>query len=133
MTRWGARFTVLRREITATIRNLRFAPRLTASLLLCPAVALPANVWINDMPLTSVIGLPSGAFILTGPENSAPACGANGSQFYVQVNQNAQTAEGLRVAIATSLTALAAGNVLTLLYDNSSSSCFVQVVQIKAQ
>ncbi len=80
--------------------------------------AYAVNVWKFGMPVSGVQSLADGSFIIYGPSGADPACPENGTLFYVEPNQNGQTAAGIKSMLALVLTAFSTNKTVTFLYDN---------------
>ena len=103
---------------------------LAASVACAVANTFAASVWKQGMPVSRVQSLTDGGFIIYGPNGADPLCAENGTLFYVQPNQNGQTAAGVKSALAIVLTAFTANKTVTFAYDNSTSNCFVGPVLV---
>lgn len=102
---------------------------MAAATLFASTEAFSANVWKNSMEITSIMTLTDGGFIVQGPAGIAPEC-SGGNSFYVRANQNSQTSDGVKTALALSLTAYSVGKSVNLLFDNTNATCYVQIVQV---
>ena len=98
-------------------------------LLSFGASASAANVWKNNLPISSIMTYPNGDFLLVLPA-SDPNCGPSGNLFYVLAGQNGQTAEGLKAALAMALTAFTTGKTVSVYADTAVGNCPVLLVQI---
>jgi len=100
---------------------------LAAAASLAATNASAANTWMNSMQITALQSLTDGGFLILGPANVAAACNG-GNSFTVRAGQNGQTAEGVKTALALAASAFATGVPVTFLYDNTNSTCYVQVL-----
>jgi len=80
------------------------------SAVVGPAYAV--NTWINGTTITGVQVLEDGGIILYLPPNSDPGCSEGGKLFYVALDQNNMSAEGLKNILALSLVAYTTGKQL---------------------
>jgi hypothetical protein len=93
------------------------------------AGASAANVWKNNLPVSSIMTYPNGDFLLI-LEASDPNCGPSGNLFYVLSGLNGQTADGVKAALAMALTAFTSGKTVSVYTDTAVSNCPVQLVRI---
>jgi hypothetical protein len=87
--------------------------------------ALGAEAWGTDT-VKSVYPLANGSFVLT-LNTSPPGCPStsNPKYLYVVAGENGVTADGVKAMLAVALTAAAAGKQLSVAFDDSSPSCYV--------
>lgn len=97
------------------------------------SVSFAANV-LHSSPIKAIYPLANGSFILR-LVNEAPTCPSTTTPkaYYVQVGQNAVTADALPMLYAASLAAAAQGLPITIFFDDSTTSCFVQRLSINYQ
>jgi len=81
--------------------------------------------------VTSVYPLSSGAFIIT-IRDDVPACysALSPKQFHVQVGMNGVTEASLKLIYAASLVAVAGGHTVTFGFDESSTQCYIDRLQV---
>ena len=87
--------------------------------------ALSAEAWATAA-VSSVYPLANGSFVLT-LTTSPPGCPStsNPKYLYVVAGENGVTADGVKAMLATALTAAVAGKQLSVAFDDSSASCYV--------
>jgi len=100
------------------------------SVVVGPAYAV--NTWINGTTITGVQVEEDGGVILYLPSNSDPDCLEGGKLFYVALNQNNMSAEGLKNILALSLVALTTGKQISILYEESTPNCYVKQVYLSS-
>ena len=101
------------------------------SLLLFSSLSPAENVWKNSTYIEGVQALHTGGYILYLPPDSSLSCQEGGKLFYLAANQNGMTQEGLSNILSVALVAYTAKRQVSVLYDDSSSSCYVQQVYLK--
>ena len=94
------------------------------------SASLSHATWKYGMSINNIQGLSSGGFIIYGPSGSGPTCGEGGKLFYVRENHNSQTVDGVKTALSIALLAFAAGKEITLLYDETSAGCDVNIILV---
>jgi hypothetical protein len=89
-----------------------------------------AEGWHQDNVKT-VYPMSNGDFVVTFV-NSPAAClnGSNPKYLYVQVGSNGVTIDGAKSMLATALAAFVAGKKLTVVFDDTSTSCNVNRMTI---
>jgi hypothetical protein len=89
------------------------------------AQANAAESWYQDT-IKTIYPLPNGDFVVTFV-NSPPACLNTSTPKYLHVQAGVYgvTSEGVKSMLATSLVAYVAGKRLTVVFDDTSTSCSV--------
>jgi hypothetical protein len=88
--------------------------------------------WTAALPVGSieVVG-GNGGFIIIPNRWSDSNCTAGG--IYIYPNTVGNSTDGVKAMLATALAAQASGMKVSVLYDNSSGSCFGEFIQIVTQ
>ena len=105
----------------------RVAARVVAAALFAVSAAQvnAAEGWYQDY-IKTIYPLSTGDFVVTFV-NSPASClnTSNPKYFHVEAGKNGVTTDGVKAMLATSLTAYAAGKRLTVVFDDTSTSCSV--------
>ena len=109
---------------------------LLAAYLLVPALSQAAIVQSSCQTVTGIVNniagsSPSDIFVYLSPGISG--CGTSGYSFSVfAVGTNGVTSTNINSILATALTAYVTGHQISIEYDDSSASCFGQVIAVGA-
>jgi hypothetical protein len=109
--------------------------RLTVSFALAGLAlfAMPAHAttWYQGA-VQMVYPLTDGSFAI-GVPTTLPTCSSSGSGSYLHVTpgQNTLTLDGAKAMLATVLTAFSMGRTVSISYDSSTSSCYVDGLLIQ--
>ena len=111
----------------AKVRNLMFAAATVASLTV---TASAAEGWATSY-VKFVYPLASGDFIVGLVDSPSTCTNANNPKYLlVGRGENSVTADGVKGMLATSLSAFLSGKGLTVVFDDSTSSCSINRMQI---
>ncbi|MEX2964652.1 response regulator receiver protein [Microbulbifer sp. TYP-18] len=96
------------------------------ALLITALISLPATA--QEVGFTSqvtrVYPFGDGSFVIT-LEASSPSCTSTDNYYYVKVGENGVTQEGLQLMFSAALAGLASEKQVTVVFDSSSSSCYI--------
>lgn len=102
----------------------------TAALAIAPLASLAANV-THQAYVTRVMAEADGTVRLSFATEAASCTNPNSPKFYIiSVGQQSVTADGLRAMHATALTALTMERRLSIVFDNATTNCYVNRLQI---
>jgi hypothetical protein len=89
------------------------------------------NVWTGYKTLTEVQVVEDGGFLLyfSTPIGS-PCSPAGANALYIYIGGNFVTADGAKGMLAASLSALATGMKVSVLYDDSTSFCYGRYLRV---
>lgn len=108
-------------------RRTHFLRKLVASLLLLGALTQPvraADVW-HTAPLRAIYPMADGSFALLFA-NDSPACSSASPKYHwVTIGQNGMTEDGAKKIYAAAMLAFATSTTFSIVYSDSTSSCFV--------
>ena len=96
---------------------------LLACLGLSASAIANAQGW-HTSTIAKVYPLADGSFVLIMTEDAAACSGTPGSKYhYVRPGVFGVTSDGVRAMLASALTAFALGKTISMVFDDSSSSC----------
>ena len=111
--------------------ELRLVPASIVAAILCFAfssVASAGESWQSG-PLSVIYPFADGNFALMfSTDNSACTSVENPKRYHVIVGANGMTVEGAKKIYATAMAAMSLNKPLSVAFDNSSSSCYVNRV-----
>lgn len=103
---------------------------IAAGLCSMTGTATAAEAW-GTGTLLNVYPLSTGNFVIT-LATDPPGCPATASPkyLYVVAGENGVTADGVKAMLAAALTALATDKVVSVAFENSSVSCYVNRLSV---
>lgn len=105
---------------------------LTLALIAAVAASshcLAANAWRNGVQISSIQPLEDGNFYIYGPAGMDNACSA-GKVMSLKSGFNGQTAAGVKAVATVALLAITLGKPVNVYYDNSSSNCYINELEL---
>lgn len=94
-------------------------------------MANAAYVWVADQTIEKLHSLPDGNFAIWVDQSTNTNCQANGTLFYVFVNQSGVNSEARKMMLTLATTALVSGKKINISYNNGNNSCFVREIVLK--
>jgi hypothetical protein len=79
----------------------------------------------------SVYPLSDGSFVIILTNDTSTCAAAAPKYFFVTPGQNGVTLDGAKAMLATALTAFATGSSLALVFDDATTSCYVNRISVQ--
>lgn len=112
--------------------------RFLAGLLLSFAALVPgagitfAADAVYTGPIRMLYPVADGTYVLIFNANMAACSGGTGYKYmYIRVGQNSVTTDGQKYIVATSMLAFATERAVSVVYDDSSSYCYVNRLSVE--
>lgn len=102
----------------------------TALLLgLMSTSAIAENIWFTSN-IKMIYPTSAGTVILTFKDNSTKCTNKN-KYHHIKVGSNGVTQDGLNTMMSVALSAATLGKPLTIVFDEASSNCYINRMQLK--
>ena len=86
---------------------------------------------IVQSTVKSVYPQADGSFVIILANDTSTCTATSPKYFYVMPGQNGMTVDGAKAMLATALTAFALGSSLELIFDDATTSCYVNRIVIQ--
>lgn len=105
--------------------------RLLAFIVLFSPITAFAGTW-HSSKISHVYPTASGEFVLKFESDSAACTSGDSPDYYrVKVGENYVTQEGANKIFATALAAAMAGKTINIYFDETTSHCYINRIQIQ--
>lgn len=114
------------------MRNLHIIITIGLSMVFFVNHANAADTWTGLKKVEHVQIVQTGGILIRLDSEINPTCtDAGTSVLYVYPNEGGMTSDGVKAFLSASLTALASGMSVNILYDNSTARCYGKYFLVK--